>query len=87
MADTKTILVPWDFTYVTNNALLHALTFVKTNDNKGRIVLLNVVKNDKTKGTAIAELAKSKVQIKEKYDFDVDVMVKEGSIFKAIDVQ
>ena len=85
MADTKTILVPWDFTYVTNNALLHALTFVKTNGNKGRIVLLNVVKNDKTKETAIAELAKSKEQIKEKYNFDVDVMVKEGSIFKSID--
>jgi len=85
MADAKTILVPWDFTYVTNNALLHALTFIKTNDNKGRIVLLNVVKNDKTKETALIELEKSKKQIKEKYNFDVDIMIKEGSIFKSID--
>jgi len=85
MANSKTILVPWDFTYVTNNALLHALTFIKTNDNKWKIVLLNVVKNDKTKNTALAELAKSKAQIKEKYNFEVDTIVKEGSIFKAID--
>jgi nucleotide-binding universal stress UspA family protein len=83
MANTKNVLIPWDFTYVTNNALLHAFSFLKM--NKGRIVLLNVIKDSKIKDEALKKLNNSKKMIKEKYNQDVDVMVKEGSIFKAID--
>lgn len=83
MANAKTVLIPWDFTYVTNNALLHAFSFLKM--KKGRIVLLNVIKDGRKKEDVLIELKNSQQMIKEKYNQDVDVMVKEGSIFKSVD--
>ncbi len=78
----RPILVPWDFTDVAKNALLHA--FQISLKDKNPIYLLNVVKEEKDLEVAQNELKKTQEDIIEKYDRSVEVIAKEGSIFSTI---
>ncbi len=80
MADKKPIIVPWDFTHTTRNALLHAL---KLTDNTP-IILLNIVKKEKEVDDAKVELEKAKKEIVETYNVTVETEVRVGSIFSTI---
>jgi len=80
MADKKPIIVPWDFTHITRNALLHV---IKLTDNTP-IILLNIVKKEKEVADAKVELEKAKTEIVETYNVTVDVEVRVGSIFSTI---
>jgi len=76
------ILVPWDFTKVAKNALLHALQ-ISSHDNNP-VYLLNIVKSEKDIETALNELKKTQEEIIETYDRNVEIVAKEGSIFSTI---
>ena len=80
MADKKPIIVPWDFTHTTRNALLHAIKLT----NKIPITLLNIVKKDSNVNDAMAELEKAKKEIVETYNTTVNIEVRVGSIFSTI---
>ena len=80
MADKKPIIVPWDFTHTTRNALLHV---IKLTDNTP-IILLNIVKKEKEVADAKVELEKAKTEIVETYNVTVDAEVRVGSIFSTI---
>ena len=80
MADKKPIIVPWDFTHTTRNALLHVIKLTTNTP----IILLNIVKKDKEVDDAKVELEKAKTEIVETYNVTVDIEVKVGSIFSTI---
>lgn len=80
MADIKPIIVPWDFTHTTRNALLHAIKLTTNSP----IILLNIVKKEKEVNDALNELEKAKKEIVETYNKTVDIEVKVGSIFSSI---
>ncbi|MBN1251495.1 MAG: universal stress protein [Bacteroidales bacterium] len=78
----KPILVPWDFSQVAENALLHAINFSKTTGEA--VALVHVVKKKKEIDSANLKLEEVVSQIKDKYGIELGVFVREGSIFTAI---
>ena len=78
----KTILVPWDFTEVAENALLHAVRYVKTINTS--ITLVNIVGNKKEEAEALPKLQMTATEATQKYSVEVIPLVKEGNIFTSI---
>ena len=81
----NTILVTWDNTQMSENALLHAIRIARQVDNEIRLV--HIV--DHTDGKAPmnqiqADFQKQIEQRSHKYDFDLQGIVRTGSIFKEI---
>jgi len=81
----NTILVTWDNTEMSENALLHALRIAKLVGNEIRLVHIvghsdGKVPMDKIK----SELQKQVVEHSQKYDFDLQGIVLTGSIFREI---
>jgi len=80
--ETDKILVPWDFTEVTENALQHAIKIAKHANQ--RIVLLHVVKSMKKGEEAIDKLNKQIKDLSAKYGMPLEPLVLEGSLFHVI---
>ncbi len=79
---TKSILVPWDFTEVAENALLHSIRLVKTIN--ASIVLLNIVGSKKEETEVLTKLEQVASDASKKYNIEVKGIVKEGNIFSSI---
>ena len=88
---TNTIIVPTDFSEVIDFAIDHAAGVCKMQDSK--LMLLHVInkdtktylKKEKLEFSSINErLDKQVIELKEKYNIQVDYLTKEGSIFSAI---
>jgi len=80
MANKEPIIVPWDFTQTTRNALLYAIKLSKNRP----ITLLNIVKKEKEISDSLIELEKAKKDIVETYNIGVNIEVRVGSIFSTI---
>ena len=80
----NTLLVTWDFTEVSENALLHAIKLSRNVENKIR--LIHVVKpgNKILLKTAEENLKKEILRIKDQYKISLDSILLEGSLFSAI---
>jgi len=77
------IIVPWDFSDKAEFALEHALNYAAISGKE--VALLHIVKKSKEIESAIKKLDEKIEEIKEKYGRPVHAIVKEGSIFNAID--
>ena len=84
LENRNTILVTWDFTEVSENALLHAIKLSRTVENNIRLV--NVVKpgNNILLKETEEKLKKEILRIKDKYKIILDSVILEGSLFSAI---
>ena len=80
--EKKTILVPWDFTEVAENALLHAIRLVKSINTS--ITLIHIVERQKDIESAQVKLDKIAVDTKKDCKVNVSAIVKEGNIFSTI---
>ena len=78
----KTILVPWDFTKVAENALEHAVRLAKIADNN--ITLINIVSSIHDIDTITVKLSQVATIASKKHDIEIKVIVKKGSIFTKI---
>lgn len=79
------ILVPWDFTNVSEHALAHAIRMVNFIDN--RIELLHIIDKNATqseKKKKDVELKKIAKECKEENDCDIETKVLPGDIFTTI---
>ncbi|RLD69818.1 MAG: universal stress protein [Bacteroidetes bacterium] len=76
------ILVPWDFSQVAGYALEHAVNFAKNTEND--VALIHVVKKQKEIDNAKNKLQEIVDQTKEKHGVELALIVREGSIFTAI---
>jgi len=78
-----TILVPWDFTEVTENGLLHALKLATHLENK--IQLIHIVKNEKQQSEAERRLKNDVERLSAKHGgILVEPVVRAGSLFHEI---
>ncbi len=82
MEDRRSILIPWDFSDVANNALEHAVRFAKITDIG--ITLINIVKRERDIPEVIDKLAIIADKTENKHNIKPDVIVREGTIFKTI---
>lgn len=87
---SQKLIVPWDFTPVSENALLYALKIGQFSDQFS-IDLINVVetggifsKGKLTEKEASEKLKADAARIKEQYGVEVRAIVQEGSIFHTI---
>ncbi len=78
----NTILVPFDFTEVADNAVQHAIKVAKELD--AGIHLLHIAKKEEQIASLEEQLSKHAEQIKEKWGVLPSTSVKEGTIFKTI---
>jgi len=78
----KTILVPWDFTKVAENALEHAINLAKIADND--ITLINIVSSIHDLDTTTVKLSQVAAIEGRKHEIDIKIIVKKGSIFNKI---
>jgi nucleotide-binding universal stress UspA family protein len=78
----KTILVPWDFTEVSENALLHAIRLVKTINTS--ISLIHIVSKQKEGAEALPKLQQVAGDASKKHSVEINGIIKEGNIFSAI---
>ncbi len=76
------ILVPYDFSKVAMHAVAHAKSLSQRNG--AQIYLLHIVKKDTDAAEALKNLTQEKQKIKDIYGLDVNLIVKEGTIFKTI---
>jgi nucleotide-binding universal stress UspA family protein len=79
----KTILVPTDFTKVSDIALDHAILVAKTIE--AQIHVLHIIDNKKTIGEARLKLEVLKQRIMKESQVDIATTVRIGSIFEDID--
>ena len=78
----KPILVPWDFSQVSEYALQHALEYSKvTND---QIALVHIVKKQKEIEPAKLKLQTIVSRVQQENGVELALVVREGSIFTAI---
>lgn len=77
-----TILVPWDFTEVTENAFLHALKLSTHLENK--IQLIHIVKNENQQKGAERRLNNDIERLSAKYSVSIEPVVRAGSLFQEI---
>ena len=82
MVNKKPIVVPWDFSDKAEFALEHAINYANMIDTV--IILLHIVKKKNEIEPAQKKLEETVEEIKEKYGFTVQAVVKEGSIFTTI---
>jgi nucleotide-binding universal stress UspA family protein len=81
----NTILVTWDNTEMSENALLHSLRIAKLVGNEIRLVHIVDHSDGKVPMDKVeSELQKQVVDYSQKYDFDLQGIVLTGSIFKEI---
>ncbi|TLX77160.1 universal stress protein [Labilibacter sediminis] len=80
----NTILVPFDFTEIAMHAVEHAYMFSKKNNM--RICLLNIVKKETDINGSLEKLKTEATKINDKLGFLPDVEVREGTIFKTINM-
>ena len=78
----KTILVPWDFTEVAENALLHAVRLVKTIN--ASITLVHIANNQKDAEAILPKIEEITKASSLKYESEINGIVKEGNIFSTI---
>lgn len=78
----KAILVTWDFTEVSENALIHAKRVAANVDNKIR--LLHVAKEKSDIPQAEDKLKKEIQRLNKKYETELEYVVLSGSIFREI---
>ncbi|WP_430814232.1 universal stress protein [Carboxylicivirga sp. RSCT41] len=78
----NTILVPYDFTEVANNAVQHAIKVAGELD--ANIHLLHIAKKEEQIAELEEKLANDAAEIKEKWGVLPSTSVKEGTIFKTI---
>jgi nucleotide-binding universal stress UspA family protein len=83
MNNEKKILVPTDFTKVSDTALEHALLVAKT--IKASIHMLHVVESKKHIAEARLKLDALKERIKREEKIDIGVIARIGSVFEDID--
>jgi nucleotide-binding universal stress UspA family protein len=76
------VLVPWDFSQVADYALQHAIKFGKLSNHE--VILVHVVKKQKEISEATKKMEAYAEEVNNKYDFKPSIVVKEGSIFTAI---
>jgi len=82
MEINEPILVPWDFSEVAGYALEHAVNFAKTTNDT--VALIHVVKKQKEIDNAKNKLQEIVSKTKEKHGIQLELIVREGSIFTAI---
>ena len=83
--DNKLIIIPWDFSKVAENALLHGIKIAKMVHNDIR--LLHIIDKDKTqeeKEEIKQKLDKIAEQILSQHSINTSVVILEGSIFSII---
>jgi len=83
--DSKIIVVPWDFTPVTDNALQHAVNISRMTHND--VCLLHIVEKITTEGGIKAKQAAMTIkgnEIERNYGVTVKTHVQRGTIFKQI---
>jgi len=80
--ESKTILVPTDFSQVAEYALQHAVRV--SGVVKEPITILHIVKSDADKAEAEVKLEKTVRGIKEKYGVDIIPVIRTGNIFTDI---
>jgi nucleotide-binding universal stress UspA family protein len=80
--DRKSIMVTWDFSAVSYNALKHALRLA--NILKNNILLFHIVKDQSEEENASKKLEGTAAQIKKDYGEQVSYKVQPGTIFKEI---
>ena len=80
----NTLLVTWDFTEVSENALLHAIKLSRNVENKIR--LIHVVKpgNKELLKSSEEKLKKELLRLKDQYKITLDSILLEGNLFSAI---
>ena len=80
--EKDTILVPWDFTEVAENALKHAIKISTHLQN--RIQLIHIVKTEKQIEEFQQKLAKDIERLSAKYNVELEPVVKAGSLFHEV---
>lgn len=80
--EKNTILVTWDFTEVSENALQHAVRIAKIVGNE--ISLIHIVKNEKESAGAIKRMDEVAVESEIRYGIRPAIIIKEGNIFTTI---
>lgn len=83
MASEKRILVPTDFTKVSENALGHAVLMAKTIEAKIHVV--HVIGNKKTINEARLKLEVLKERMLKEFGMEIETVLRIGSIFEDID--
>lgn len=81
-SEIASILVPWDFTVVAENALQHAEIYAEILN--GKIYLFHVVKKDKEVEPAMKRLQVVADEASKKSGYEIIPVVKEGTIFNTI---
>ena len=76
------VIVPYDFTQITDYAIEHAVKFSKV--LKADITLLHIVKKESSNDDIQKNLEKVASDSEKKFGVKVEALVKEGSIFKTI---
>ncbi len=82
MGSSKPVLVPWDFTKVAVYALEHALEYSKATNEK--IILVHIVKKQKEIVPSEKKLEEKVAEVKKEHEVELDIIVREGSIFSSI---
>jgi len=80
--EKNTIVVPWDFTDVAHNALLHAVKIAKQLDTT--ITLLHVVKSIKKGEDAHLKLNSTAEKLSVEFNIQMHPLILEGSLFHVI---
>ena len=80
--EKDTILVPWDFTEVAENAHKHAIKISTHLQN--RIQLIHIVKTEKQIEEFQQKLAKDIERLSAKYNVELEPVVKAGSLFHEV---
>jgi nucleotide-binding universal stress UspA family protein len=80
--EKDTVLVPWDFTEVAENALKHATKLATHLKNK--IQLIHIVKNEKQIEEYQEKLAKEIEKLSAEYNVTLEPVVKAGSLFHEV---
>jgi len=82
MANNKPIIVPWDFSILSEYALQHATIISKRID--ADIVLAHIVKSKKEISEATVKFETLTVELGKKFGVKPDFVIRDGSIFEAI---
>lgn len=82
--EKKTIMITWDFTEKSYFALEHAIRI--SNIVKNNLLLFHIVSTEEEVDEAKKRLDQAVLDIKEKYNEDVDYFVNSGKIFNEISI-
>jgi len=83
--DSKLIVIPWDFTKVAENALVHGVKIAKMVDNELRLLHIVDKKLDTAKKEEVTnQLNEIATKTERIYNVKVDSFIMQGNIFNAI---